>query len=64
MDTYNIYIRELILLRRKMEDFNIPLNNYAMGIFSNNSNLRKNIREDNNKKANEYMKSVNSYKIK
>ena len=60
---YYSYTRGLILLNRTIEDFNIPLNNYLIGIFSNFSNLRKNIREDNNKSANEYMDLVNSFKI-
>ena len=60
---YYSYTRGLILLNRTIEDFNIPLSNYSIGIFSNFSNLRKNIREDNNKSANEYMDLVNSFKI-
>ena len=60
---YYSYTRGLILLNRTIDDFNVPLDNYAMGIFANYSNLRKNIREDNNKSTNDYMELVNSYKI-
>ena len=34
-----------------------------MGIFANYPNLRKYIREDNNKSTNDYMELINSYKI-
>ena len=60
---YYSYTRGLIVLNRTIDDFNVPLDNYAMGIFANYSNLRKNIREDNNKSTNDYMELVNSYKI-
>ena len=53
---YYTYTRGLILLNRTYDDWNIPLDKYASGIFSNYSNLRKNIREDNNKSANKYNK--------
>jgi len=60
---YYTYTRGLILLNRTYDEWNIPLDKYASGIFSNYSNLRKNIREDNNKSANKYMETINSYQV-
>ena len=60
---YYAFTRGLILLNRTTEEWNVPLDKYASGIFSNYSNLRKNIREDNNKSANKYMETINSYQV-
>ncbi len=60
---YYAFTRGIVLLNYTTEKWGVQLEEYAIGIFANYSNLRKNIREDNNRSANNYMETINSYKV-